>query len=100
YSDGIPDSHRRVALTLPLALGIDGDQEAQFLRWLELVRVRHASMRWEKLAAVCPVQDLPATREHGPCRLEARKLGDGRGGLSALALFCVDTAASQAMVRQ
>jgi signal transduction histidine kinase len=100
YSDGIPESHRQAVLTLPLALGIDEEQEAQFLKWLDLVRTRHAFMRWEKLAAICPVQDLPATREHGPCRLEARKLDDGRGGLSALALFCVDTTAGQAMVRQ
>jgi signal transduction histidine kinase len=100
YSDGIPESHRQAVLTLTLALGIDEEQEARFLKWLGLVRARHAGMRWDKLAAVCPVQDLPPTREHGPCRLEARKLGDGRGGLSALALFCVDTAASQAMARQ
>jgi signal transduction histidine kinase len=100
YSDGVPDRHRQVTLTLSLALGIDAGQEAQFQKWLGLVRSRHAAMRWEKLAAICPVQDLPATREHGPCRLEVRKLGDGRGGLSALALFCVDTAASQAMARQ
>src|SRR5688500_14042443 len=63
-------------------------------------------MRWEKLAPLCPVSEIgPADRgrsgrEGGPARLEFRQLGDGRGNLNAIAVFCVDTASNQAIARQ
>lgn len=105
YSEGVPEGHREVALDLASALSIGAEQEAEFRKWLELVRDRHRTMRWEKLAPLCPVAETGADRgrsgrEGGHARLEFRKLGDGRGNLSAIAVFCVDTAHNQAMARQ
>lgn len=106
YSDGVPESHRDAAFDLAAALSLDEDQEAEFRKWLDLVRTRHPGMRWEKLATLCPVVELgPADRgrsgrDGGQTRLEFRKLGDGRGNLSAIAVFCVDAAHDHAMARQ
>ncbi len=100
YAGGVPEGHRDVPLTLRDALGLDEEREAEFRKWLELVRLRHREMRWEKLAPLCPVAETGPFKEGGPTRLEFRKLGDGNGSLSAIAVFCVDTAHSQAIVRQ
>lgn len=100
YSDGLPEEHKEVVLELSMALGLDGDQEGEFRKWLDLVRTRHREMRWEKLSPLCPVSQAGATMEGGPTRLEFRKLEDGRGNLTAIAAFCTDTAYSQAMARQ
>lgn len=100
YSDGVPESHKHVVLDLATALSLTGEQEHEFRKWLGLVRARHLEMRWEKLAPLCPVAEAGPSREGGPTRLEFRKLEDGKGNLTAIAVFCVDTALNQAMARQ
>lgn len=100
YADGVPESHREVTLDLAEALGLDAAQEADFRKWLNLVARRHKEMRWEKLAPLCPVSESSTAREGLAMRLEFRKLEDGHGNLSAIAVFGVDTAPSQAMARQ
>lgn len=106
YADGVPESHREVPLDLAVSLGLNAEQETSFRKWLDLVRLRHREMRWEKLAPLCPVAETgPADRgrsgrDGGAHRLEFRKLEDGLGNLTALAVFCVDTAHHQAIARQ
>jgi signal transduction histidine kinase len=106
YADGVPESHREVVLDLATSLGLSGEQEISFRKWLDLVRDRHREMRWEKLAPLCPVSETGASergrsgRDPGSHRLEFRKLEDGQGNLTALAVFSVDTAPNQAMARQ
>ncbi|HKP98143.1 MAG TPA: ATP-binding protein [Fibrobacteria bacterium] len=88
-------------IPLGTAMGLPPDQEAQFAVWLDLVRKRYRSMRWEKLAALAPVQEIPgAAEDETRIRLAYRKLEDGQGNLAAIAVFAMDAAPSRAMVRQ
>lgn len=50
------------------ALHLSPSQEEDFMGWLNLVRTRHASMRWEKLAKVAPIQDLEIASPDGEVR--------------------------------
>lgn len=44
--------------TLKEIMRLNAEDEACFKKWLELVRDRHASMRWEKLVRLAPVQEI------------------------------------------
>ncbi len=37
---------------------LDPAQAGEWLDWLDMVRQRHASLRWEKLVRLCPVREL------------------------------------------
>lgn len=89
-------------LTFKDALNLNPDQEAQFAKWLELVRKRHRDMRWEKLAPLAPVQEAWSGNggEEGHVRLAYRKVENAEGGLAAIAVFAIDTAPSRAMERR
>ena len=43
-------------------LHLSPSQHEDFMSWLGLVRLKHATMRWEKLTKVAPVQDLEIAR--------------------------------------
>ncbi len=43
------------------ALHLSPSQQEDFMSWLSLVRQKHATMRWDKLARIAPVQDLEIT---------------------------------------
>ncbi len=83
-------------------LGLNADQEIQFGKWLELVRKRHKDLRWEKLAALAPAQEVWSGKgeDEGHVRLAYRKLEDAQGNLNAIGVFSTDTAPSRAMARQ
>jgi chemotaxis protein histidine kinase CheA len=83
------------------ALGLGQEQEALFRKWLRLAALRHRDMRWEKLAALAPLHEMPRRKEgEGAFRLAYRKLLDGEGGLYAVAVAAVDGGQSQAMASQ
>jgi signal transduction histidine kinase len=88
--------------SIATVLRLNPEQGSQFAKWLNLVAKRHKDMRWEKLAALAPVQEIPSGEgeDEGPVRLTYRKLEDGRGGLAAIAVFAVDSAPGRAMARQ
>lgn len=50
------------------ALHLSPSQEEDFLGWLRLVRAKHATMRWEKLTKVAPVQDIEIAGPDGEVR--------------------------------
>lgn len=50
------------------ALHLSPSQEEDFSGWLNLVRAKHASMRWEKLSKIAPVQDLEIPGADGEVR--------------------------------
>jgi len=54
--------------TIREAFHMSPSQEEEFLGWLSLVRSKHASMRWEKLSKVAPVQDLEIRGADGDTR--------------------------------
>jgi chemotaxis protein histidine kinase CheA len=88
-------------LTLSEALGLGLDQEALFRKWLGLAAVRHRTLRWDKLAALAPISELPRRQPgENPLRLIYRKLAAGDGSLSAISVTAVDVAQTQAMARQ
>ncbi len=91
---------RRIPLNL--ALELNAEQEAQFGKWLKLVGLRHRDLRWEKLSALAPLQELRSVKgeEEIHVRLSYRKLEDGNGDLTAIAVFANDAAPSRAMIRQ
>jgi signal transduction histidine kinase len=95
-------SARAGRIPLSQALGLNADQETQFIKWLDLVRKRHRDLRWDKLAPLAPVQEVWSGKgeEEGHVRLAYRKLEDAAGNLTAIAVFAIDTAPSRAMVRQ
>jgi signal transduction histidine kinase len=92
------------AVRMPLGalLRLNPEQAAQFAKWLELVRKRHGDMRWEKLAALAPAQEIRNGQgdEAGTARLAYRKLCDAHGGLAAIAVFAMDASPGLAAARQ
>jgi signal transduction histidine kinase/HAMP domain-containing protein len=50
------------------ALHLSPSQHEDFVGWLGLVRRKHATMRWEKLTKVAPVQDLELKSDDGSTR--------------------------------
>ncbi|MDQ3002286.1 MAG: ATP-binding protein [Fibrobacterota bacterium] len=96
------DADRAGRISLNQALGLNADQEIQFIKWLDLVRKRHRNLRWDKLAPLAPVQEVWSGKgeDEGHVRLTYRKLEDSEGNLSAIAVFAIDTAPSRAMARQ
>ncbi len=50
------------------ALHLSPSQEEDFVGWLNLVRAKHAAMRWDKLTKVAPVQDLEIPGADGQTR--------------------------------
>lgn len=50
------------------ALHLSPARRADFVSWLDLVRRRHATMRWEKLTRLAPVQDLEIAGPEGQVR--------------------------------
>ena len=50
------------------ALHLSPSQEEDFVGWLNLVRSKHAAMRWDKLTKVAPVQDLEIPGADGQTR--------------------------------
>jgi len=52
--------------TLGELFRLDGPQVADWMDWLDMVKQRHGTLRWEKLVRLCPVREL--------------KLSDGQGG--------------------
>jgi signal transduction histidine kinase len=44
--------------TLAELFRLDGTQTADWMDWLEMVKKRHASLRWDKLVRLCPVREL------------------------------------------
>jgi signal transduction histidine kinase len=88
--------------TLKDLLRLTPEQEAQFAKWLELVRKRHHDLRWEKLAPLAPVQEAWAGKadEEGPVRLSFRKLAGPDGGLAGIAVFFQDSAPSRAVAQR
>lgn len=89
---------------IPLSafLRLNPEQTAQFAKWLELAGKRHGDMRWGKIAALAPVQEIRNGRgeDAGVVRLAYRKLTDSQGGLSAIAVFAMDASPGLAMARQ
>ncbi|GEM_PF-3255112 len=89
---------------LPLAgfMRLNPEQETQFAKWLALVGKRHRDMRWEKLSALAPAQEIRTGKgeDETVVRLAYRKLEDAAGALTAIAVFAVDAAPTRAMVRQ
>jgi signal transduction histidine kinase len=88
--------------SIATVLRLNPEQGIQFAKWLNLIAKRHKDMRWEKLAALAPVQEIHTGEgeDEGPVRLTYRKLEDGLGGLAAIAVFAVDSAPDRAMARQ
>lgn len=84
--------------TLKDLLRLNPDQEAQFAKWMELVRNRHRDLRWEKIVPLAPVQEAWTGKadEEGPVRLSYRKLAGADGSLAAVAVFIQDSAPSRA----
>jgi two-component system, chemotaxis family, sensor kinase CheA len=77
FDGGISPEHSKAApeilgveelRTVRDALHLSPTQEEDFVGWLNLVRTRHASMRWEKLTKVAPVQDLEIPSPNGEVR--------------------------------
>lgn len=83
-------------------LRLNPEQAAHFAKWLELVGKRHGDMRWEKLAALAPAQEIRNGRgdESGVVRLAYRKLADAQGCLTAIAVFAMEASTGLAMARQ
>jgi signal transduction histidine kinase len=83
-------------------LRLTPEQEAQFAKWLELVRKRHHDLRWEKLAPLAPVQEAWTGKadEDGPVRLSFRKLAGPDGSLAGIAVFFQDSAPSRAATQR
>ncbi len=84
--------------TLKDLLRLNPDQEAQFAKWMELVRKRHRDLRWEKIVPLAPIQEAWTGKadEEGPVRLSYRKLAGADGSLAAVAVFIQDSAPSRA----
>lgn len=78
-------------------LGLGAGQDALFSKWLNLVRLRHRDLRWDKLAALAPLQEIRIDREDGTgyAPLAYRKLLDGRGELAAVAVTSLEPGAGR-----
>lgn len=83
-------------------LGLNPEQAALFDKWMELVRKRNRDLRWDKLAALAPVQEIRAGRDGDAARirLSYRKLEDAQGGLAGISVLAGDASTGQAMARQ
>ncbi|MEO7427205.1 MAG: ATP-binding protein [Fibrobacteria bacterium] len=95
-SAGIGDAAR-----IPLAslLPLNPEQETQFGKWLKLVAQRHRDLRWDKLAALAPLQEIRGLKgdEENRLHLTYHKLTDAGGDLSAIAVSVSEAAPSRAM---
>jgi two-component system chemotaxis sensor kinase CheA len=103
-SKGLAASLRSAAperLPIGQAMGLHPDQEALFLKWIDLVAKRFGDMRWDKLAALAPIHELAGANDGGnPVRLAYRKLEDGEGRLAAIAVFAAEAPPARAVERQ
>jgi signal transduction histidine kinase len=88
--------------SLKALLRLSPEQEAQFAKWLELVRKRHRDLRWEKIAPLAPIQEAWTGKpdEEGPVRLGFRKIEGPDGNLAAIAVIFQDPAPSRAVAER
>jgi HPt (histidine-containing phosphotransfer) domain-containing protein len=89
-------------LTLNEALGLNPDQVEQFIKWLDLVRLRYRELRWEKLTPLAPISEIKTgpSEEDSLLRLIYRKMEDRDGNLTAILVIGIDAAPNRAMVQQ
>lgn len=81
-------------LNTPLrdVMRLSGDQECDFLKWLNLVKMKHGSMRWEKLLRLAPVQHLEigiGETAHF-IRITYQKMYDGHKNLQKIMVLAID----------
>lgn len=57
-TNGILDVEDASRLNIADLFRMDGTRKADWMAWLEMARIRHGALRWEKLVRLCPVREL------------------------------------------
>jgi signal transduction histidine kinase len=80
-------------LNLSEIFRLDAAQMSSWFDWLEMVKRRHANMRWDKLVRLCPVRELKLLDEKGGERVilvDYQKMVDARKDLHKLMILVQD----------
>jgi len=78
---------------LSSALHLMPSQLEDLVGWLELVKTKSASMRWEKLVKVAPIQEMEITAKDGDVRFirfRYQKMFDSKGNVDKIMVLVAD----------